>query len=295
MTGLDPILLGHNPFFGVNHLSAERGAATAERFEDAQRIADMLLHCHGLGVRAMMMSTHPRAAVVSRVIGQQEALRDAWRVYPLVPYIQKYVRQSNEKGMVTMVLDALGQASLREKFSLVLRGGAGMLTKDLDQALRVLIDLELLPFKGRQLGVVFLHDALTDLALGLGADSVLELFRDHVTGKHGARAGLVTKNLPLLRDRLAARGLSDFTLMASFNSRGFYVNPSLAVAGAALRDPALNVVAMNTLASGALKPDAAYKFLSEFPAIKSVVVGVSRKDHAEETVAAIRRHMPCAR
>jgi hypothetical protein len=35
-----------------------------------------------------------------------------WQVYPLVPYLQKYIRGSNEKGLVNVILDTLAQASL---------------------------------------------------------------------------------------------------------------------------------------------------------------------------------------
>ncbi len=289
MKRIDPILLGHNPIFGVNHLSQERGAATAERFEDQRQLADLLRHCHGLGVRGMMMSTHPSAGPIAELIGGE--FHDTWRVYPLVPYIQKYVREANQKGLLNVVLDQLGKASIGEKLSLMLRGGTGLLSKDVQQSLCLLVDLELLPFKGRPVGAVFLHDALTDLALGWGVDGLLEVFCEHVRKKHQTQPALATKNVPLLRARLAAWGMSDVLVMASFNPRGFYVNPSLNACAMAVREPGLRFVAMNTLASGAIKPAEAYSYLSAFPNVESVVVGISRKAHADETVAAIKQHL----
>lgn len=289
---IDPILLGHNPFFGVNHLSQEQGAASAERFEDQRQIAEVLLHCHELGVRGMMMSTHPRAAAVCEIIGREQRLASEWRVYPLVPYLQKYVREANEKGLVSMVTDILAQATVMQKLSLIFAGGRGLLTRDVQQGLTTLIDIELLPCSGRRLGAVFLHDALTDLALGLGAEAALEIFRDHVEKKYRVRAGFATKNLPLLRERLEARGWTDLLAMASFNAAGFYVNPSLEACAAAVAKPGMTFVAMNTLASGALAPEAAYRFLAGYPGVSSVVVGMSRKEHAAETVSMIRRHLP---
>ena len=47
---------------------------------------------------------------------------------------------------------------------------------------------------------------------------------------------------------------------------------------------------MSTLAAGYLKPEEAYEYLFSLPNIKSVVVGVSTREHAEETFGIIRGH-----
>lgn len=291
---LDPIILGHNPFFGVDHLSQDRGNEKSRRFEDTSRIVDMLLYCHDLGVRGMMMSTHPRATALCEAIQRQPTLADEWRIYPLVPYIQKYIRGANEKGMVNLFLDTFSQANLGQKLSLLLRGGKGILSKDLGQMLHLLGDIELLPFHGLRLGAVFLHDVPTDLALGLGLDSVLENFRDHVHDKYGVPVGFATKNLPLLLERLERRGWAQPLVMASFNAVGFCVNPSLDKCAEILGRPGVAFVAMNTLASGYLSPEEAYSYIARFRSVRSVVVGISRKEHAAKTVDAIRRHLPFA-
>lgn len=291
---LDPIILGHNPFFGVDHLSQERGNEKAKKFEDTSRIIDVLKHCHGLGVRGMMMSTHPRAAGVCAGMREDQTFND-WRIYPLVPYIQKYVRGSNEKGLSNLIIDTLGQATLGQKLSILFRGSKGLLGKDVKQALTLLIDIEMLPFKGMPLGAVFLHDTLSDLALGMGMDSLLDLFRDHVEKTYNVPAAFVTKNLPLFRKRTDARGWKDTVVMASFNGTGFYMNPSREGCEKAIEAPGLDFVAMNTLASGQLSPDKAYSYLGKFNSVKSVVVGISRKEHAGQTVGAIREHLACAR
>jgi len=291
---VDSIILGHNPFFGVDHLSQERGNEKAKKFEDISEVTQILHHCHDLGVRGMMMSTHPRATAICESFRNDTKLSQ-WRAYPLVPYIQKYVRGSNEKGLVNLVIDTLGQATMGQKLSMIFRGGVGFLAKDVKQALTLLIDVELLPFKGVNMGAVFLHDTLTDLALGLGLHPLLDLFRDHVEKTYGVQAGFVTKNLPMLRRALEARGWRNPLIMASFNSIGFYVNPSLEEVSGSLKQPGVNLVAMNTLASGKLNPEKAYKFLSPYSTVKSVVVGVSRKESATQTINAIKAHMPQAR
>ena len=96
-----------------------------------------------------------------------------------------------------------------------------MLMKNISRILTSLIDSELMMFKGTRLGAVFLHDGLTDLALGLELDDALELFRDHVVKYYGIPAGFATKNLPLLRHRLERRGWSGLLAMASLNRLGY--------------------------------------------------------------------------
>ena len=292
---LDPILLGHNPFFGIDHRSQTQGNMKAERFENSDAILEVLSFSHELGVRGMMMSTHPRAAVISRILGENPHTLRGWRIYPLVPYLQQYVRQANAKGLVQMLSDALTRGDPMGGLGLLFQGGRSLLMKDVSSMLTILIDQELRMFQGRPLGAVFLHDGLTDLALGLGIEPVLELFRDHVEKKYGVPAGFATKNPPLLQERLKARGWKNLLVMASLNPIGFSVNPSLESCEQVLQTPEIDFVAMNTLAGGAVPPEEAYRFLARFPAVRSVVVGFSQKNHAEETVRAIQDHLLCPR
>src|SRR6185369_15683652 len=203
---LDPIVLGHNSFFGVNHLSREQGRQRDAIFEDTARIVDMMRTAASLDVAAMMMSTHPRAALVAAAVRRDPALRERWTFYPLLPYITKYIRQSNEKGLVNLVLDQLKQAGWSQSLGMVARSGLGFLTKDYRRILTTLIDLELAPFQSLRVGTVFLHDVLTDLALALDLPELLAVHVEAVRNRFDARGGFATKNLPLLVNRLRAYG-----------------------------------------------------------------------------------------
>lgn len=288
---LPNILLGHNPFFGVDHLSNERGNAKANRFEDPEKIVEILQYAHGHGVRGMMLSTHPRAATLAEALKNHPTLQKEWRFAPLVPYIQKYVRGANEKGLTNLVMETLGQATWGERFQLMLRGGAAALNKNLKQSLKLLVDFELLPLRTLPFGAVFLHDALVDLAIGLKAPQLLRLFQDHVQEKYGVSAGFITKNLPVFAQVSAEVGLESSWVMASFNARGFYVNPSLAEAEKTLIQLKNPFCAMNTLASGALPPEEAFGYLARFENLKSVVVGISRKESADRTLPEIQKKL----
>lgn len=283
-----PIVLGHNSFFGVNHLSKEEGAQREAKFEATSAILEIVHFALERDVDAMMMSTHPRANLVAAAVKEERGLADRLRFYPLLPYIAKYVRQSNERGIVNVVLDQLKGIGLGQRLQIVSRGGLGVIRKDVDDLLRTLIQIELSPFQGLRLGAVFLHDVLTDLALALDLPTIFTLYAEEIQTRFQTRPALATKNLPLLVQRFRQWGLELPLILAHVNKTGFCVNPSLEAVEQCLRENAVEVMAMGTLASGYLAPQEAYEYLFSLPNICSVTVGVSSRAHAEETFAAIR-------
>ncbi len=287
---LEKIILGHNPLFGVDHLSQEKGNQKELRFEDKNLIADVLSYARGLGVNAMMMSTHPRAETVVSIIKSNPDLHKI-KIYPLLPYIAKYVRQANEKGLTNILLDVLSKANFSQKVSIMLNGTQGFLGKDVDKIIRLLVDIEFLIFKDLNIGAIFIHDSLTDLALGLGAESVLETYKDHVENKYKVPAGFITKNVENFREKVEKKGWKDYLVMASINKTGFFVNPDLNTSINAIERPGMNFIGMSTLSGGALKPEEAYQFLGRIKNLHSVIVGMSQKEHIKETVDAINKYI----
>lgn len=288
---IDPILLGHNQFFGVNHLEAGAGNEKAIYFSDVRRIMDVIRFARENGVNAMMMSTHERALLVAEEIRKDPDLRANFRIHLLIPYVAKYIKLANEKGLVTVVTDALGSASLTEKLGTLWSGGLGALTGDANKILTTLIDFEVGPFRDLNLGSIVLHDVLADLALGLDMAEVFATFDRHVREKYGTLPGFGTKNLPRMMALLDRAGVVDPFVMAAINKKGFWTNPSLARCEETLRTRKLRLLAMSTLAAGYLKPDEAYEYLFGLPNVASVVVGVSSRHHAVETFGAIRRQL----
>jgi hypothetical protein len=292
MMKLDKILLGHNPLFGVDHLSQEQGNAKDQKFENRSALVDVLRYAHSKGVKAMMMSTHPRAQVILDIIAKDPVLRDDFTVYPLLPYIVKYVRQANEKGMFNVLTDLLSQAGAGKSLSMMLTGMSGFVGGNLYKMIKILIDIEMLPFKRHKIGAIFMHDALVDLAMGLKCDDAFDVFREHIEKNYKVPGGLITKNTPMLRERLDGRGWNDYLVMAAFNKTGFYLNPSLEETIKAVQKPGMYFIPMSILAAGAIPPEDAFKFIGQFPGIQSVVVGMSRKNHIDQTVDMINKYLP---
>jgi hypothetical protein len=284
---IDPLVLGHNQFFGVNHLSSSDGAEKERYFKKLDNALGLIHHAVTLGAGGVMLSTHPGAPLILEGIKRDSRLRDCLNTYPLLPYISKYVRSSNEKGIVNAVLDTLGGAGVAEKFRLMVSGGIGLVRKDILKLLKTLIDVELLPFRETRIKAIFLHDALTDLALGLEMRNIFEVYEEHITRSFGALPAYATKNLPLLVDKFSTWGIQTPLVLTHVNKAGFQMNPSRESCEACLRGSKVRIMAMGTLASGYLDPAEAYKYVFSLPGIESVVVGVSTPEHAEETFGTI--------
>jgi hypothetical protein len=223
---LDKIILGHNQFFGVNHLVAQAGNERAAYFSDVSRIMDIISFCYQQDVKGLMMSTHERAIFVTEEILKNEEKYSDLGIYLLVPYVAKYIKQANEKGLVNIIRDSLGGTSLQDKVSMFMRGGMGLLTKDISKMLTALIDFEVAPFSKLNLRAIFLHDVLTDLVLGWGVADIFQLFHDHIRNKYDTTPAFCTKNLPKLMKLLEQTSIKKPLIMASINKVGYQVSPS---------------------------------------------------------------------
>ena len=287
--GLDPVILGHNQFIGVSHLSQEAARTRVERFSDMGRVGELLRFCVDSGVRGMMLSSHPRARDILDYL-KAEGLAGDMSLYPLIPYAQGYVRRMNAVGLTGMLKEIVLSAPWRTRASIAAQGGLGLARKDLTRLLGAFVDIEMLAFKGFEVKAVFLHDAFVDLALALGAREQLEFFAGHVRERYGVRPGFVTMNFPMLVDSFKRWGFERPLVMTTFNSAGFQMNPSKEECERTLEEGYADVVAMSTLAAGYLKPDEAFRYACSLPDISSFIVGVSTIAHARESFETIEMY-----
>ena len=287
MKSLPRIVLGHNAFFGVDHLSTRRGTERAAYFSDIENVMAVVNEAVSSGAGGLMLSTHPRAAAITDQLRRDRELSQRLQVFPLLPYAQKYVTRANELGMVRVVTSTLREASVRDKAGLGIDFLRTVLRRDPLDMVRALMRLELRTFRSLDAPVVFLHDALADLLLALDQPLVFGVFEQTLKKRFGARAGVATKNLPYLVRRFEKWGLRLPVILTHVNKAGFHVNPGVRDCEAILKRNDLEVMAMGTLASGYLAPGEAFSYVRGLPAVKSVVVGASSREHIAETFRAI--------
>jgi hypothetical protein len=127
---IDPIILGHNQFIGVDHFSQERARSRTDLFNDSDRILNVIRDFHDLGGTGIMLSTHPKTKYILDAIRSDSTLAKNMNIYPLIPYAQGYVRKANEVGILGMLKDTLEPASTSTKLKIMLKGGINVLNQD---------------------------------------------------------------------------------------------------------------------------------------------------------------------
>lgn len=291
MKSIDRIIFGDNQFFGINHMSQEKAQQLAEQFHNIENIFRVYNLAYDAGIRAFMLNSHARAYDICRYFKEhQDRFPDvSW--YPSIPYAYKYANLVAEKGILPAINEVLFEGNTTGGvFGMIGRGGMAVITKDAIKLMQMLVDAELRPFKGLNIKVAFLQNIITDLMLGFGIKDVFFEFCEHIRKKYNALPGFITQNMPYLKQRLEEWGINEIVICSSFNKIGYLMSPDLKsyINSANLNDPEkYQLIAMSTLASGAIPAREAYEFINQ-QNIQSVVFGASSKGHIEETLKLIK-------
>ena len=284
MAKIEAILLGDNPFFGVDHLSQERARENASRSQDFRNALEVMKYCFNSGAGGMVVSTHPKLRELISIVNTEHGLINKIQFYPILPYVQGYVLKINEKGILNTLTEILNQTTFQNKVKIITKGGMGFLKKDFYSLFKLFIDIELLQLQGAKIKTVFLHDVLTDLALSLRMKRIFEAFQEHLHDRYKLDAGLVTKNFPLLVSALDDWNIRYSHIMTSFNKVGFQMNPSRKECENTLLKFGGRIIAMSVFAGGYINPEEAFRYLESLPNLNTAVVGISSVAHAKSTL-----------
>jgi len=288
MRKFETVILGDNPFFGVDHLSHERGRLRTANKTNFDEAIQVIKNSYELGVKDISVSMRPNLGQFLDEFKSKTDLVDKFRFHPLVPYAQGYVLKSSQTGLMGILKEVLKNASFVDEVNFFIKGGIGFLKKDFKELFKIFLDYELLKLKNLNLGTVFLHPILTDLFLAFNLSEIFKVFIDHVHEKYNADAGFSTKNFPFLVNKVQEWKLDRPVIMSSFNKVGYLMNPSKEDCEEALRDYTGKVLAMNIFAGGYTGLTETMEYLDANPKIKNVIIGVSSIKHAKETFQLIK-------
>ncbi len=290
MINIDQIVLGDNQFFGVNHMSQDKGKATYEQFKDLTEIKRILDYALSKGVKGVMFSTHPSIGKICDMIREEKYLRENLNFYVNVPYIIKYVSMVTEMGIYETIKTTLESQKVNGRFKFMAKTLGNVVTLDHMGILKRLIDVELAPFHGLNIKAVFLHNALCDLMLGYNMRDILLSYDNYIRKQYHAIPGYGTLNYVAFADFLNKCGLEESLVMTAVNKNGFLMNPSRDKVTKSIAENKHTILAMATLASGSIMPEEAYEYIAG-TTIKNVVVGLSSKKHADETFEIISKNI----
>ena len=168
-------------------------------------------------------------------------------------------------------------------------GGMAVATLDAVKLMKMLVDQEMEIYHDLDLKVVFLQNIIVDLMLGYDVAEPFVAYCQHIRKKYGAYPGLITQNLPLLRRKLIEWGIEDVVICASINKIGYLMSPGVEEYERVLAEnngTKYPVMAMSTLASGAVPPVEAYEYINKLN-VQSVVFGASSPGNIKQTVSLI--------
>ena len=288
---LDPIILGHNPFFGVDHLSRGRIPSRQARLSNLTTVIEQIRLASQLGARGLMLPSGDRVNPLLDALRSEPALQEQVHIYPQIPDAGQLSSRATERGVVGAVRDLLQEAGVRGTSAMAAGGMQTLISGDITRLLRTLLDLELARFDGFQAPAIFLHPVFTDLALGLGLEMPLRTYIDHLEARTAMRPAFCTLNLPLLLARFEEWSLEPPLVMSAVNAAGYRMNPSQACCERTLRRVDGPIVAMMILAGGHLSPDSAIDYALQFDSVQSVVIGASTPAHLRESCSLLRERL----
>jgi hypothetical protein len=291
MDRIDTVVFGDNQFFGINHMSQDRAQQLAEQFQDLEDILAVYRVAIDAGIRAVMLNSNERAAEICEHFRARAADYPGLAWYPSIPYPHKFANLISEKGIVAALNSVLFKdASALQGLGAMTQGGLALLSKDALQLMRMLVDIEMRMFTGLEVRAVFLQNLVTDLILGLGLRDFFHEYCEHIRRRYRALPGLITQNMPRLRAQLERWQIGGVVICTSINKIGYLMSPGVEAYRQALAANDARVypiMAMSTLASGAVPPAEAYEFVNALN-VQSVVFGASSRRHIEETLRLIR-------
>lgn len=285
---MDKLLFGDNQFFGINHMSEEKARGQAMRFQDTNAILDVLGAAFDAGIRTFMCTTHDKISEIMAAQAQNPERWAGFQYYPCMPYAHKYANAVTEHGMLGALSHFMPDEGLLKT---ALSGTKALATKDAEGIAKLLIDMEMKPFKGVTAPIVFIQNVFTDLLLGMGYFEAFRIFDDHIRQKHGAEPAYITMNLPALLEALEGQGIERPIICANINKIGFRMSGGLDAYTDALQSGRVRGVAMSIFASGAIPPDEAIHWLSEMPGVESVVFGASSARNIQSTKSLVDKYM----
>jgi len=283
LTRFDSILLGDNAFYGIDHLSHERARNRVNTVQKLDNVVNLIKYSYELGASGMVVATRPKLREWVEHLRKSSDIVDKLDFHPVLPYARGLQMKLSQLGIINTIKDIMKGAGLRTEIKILAKGGFGFMKKDVIELFKVFVDTEMIKLNMIKPKIIFLHPVLVDLALALEMKNIFEAFQNHLQNKYKIDVGLCTKNFPKLITKLDEWDMNFPSIMTSFNTAGFLMNPSKKMCEDALENYQGKVLAMNIFAGGYSGVQESVNYIISLPKIRNVVVGVSSREHAKET------------
>ena len=281
------LLVGDNPFHGVSHFSQEKARSRDSRVNDPQWASELVKTSFKNGADGFMFSVSETTLSILRMLTKTNKER---KYYAIVPAASDYVRLSSQVGTIGLVRYVANQTLRSGNITAITNGIKGILLSDMTALMKAYLGYEMSRIKAAlgnkgEIHSIMLHELITEMAVALNIDWLIRSYVEYLT-KLGIKPGFETRNFICLVNKLKELEIDtrNIVITTPFNALGFQMNPSKADCEKTLRMvPDAEIIAMSVLASGRLKLAEAKIYLNHLPELSGAVIGVSRKEQAQET------------
>ncbi len=276
------LILGHNQFLGISHISEERGGEREKRFSDVKNIYRLVEKAVDLGYKGMILETHPRMLEFVEYYRRNETFDIDF--YLQLPYVQGYIEKMNEQGLSGLILEIVRRGGIKTVSSTLMKNLINYVKKDYINIAISFLQFEKAPFRDINIKALLLHNVVTDLLLSLKISQALEEYSIFVKEEMEMKPGFITLNFELFKKNFEEWNMKAPLVMTPINPGGYDMNPSVAAVETALKNYTREVIAMNILGGGAFSPSVACSYLKSYHNIKYCVVGASSEEHLREII-----------
>jgi len=116
-------------------------------------------------------------------------------------------------------------------------------------------------------------------------------FSEYVKERYDARPGFITMNMPLLVDVLEERNVEKPLICSSINKLNFRMSGGIDLYRTYLAEKDIQVIAMQVLAAGAIRPEEAIEFIGNLKGVDAVLFGASSPNHILDTKNLIEKYL----
>lgn len=276
------LILGHNQFIGISHISEERSREKERKFSRVENIYSVVETASDLGFKSMMIETHPRMLDFIKLYRERNTFD--MEFYLQIPYVHGYIQKMNENGINSMVSEIIGKNGLKEISNLALKGAVNLIKQDYISLALSSLNLEIAEFDEINIKALLLHNVTTDLLLALKIPDAFAKYLGYVKDELHIEPGFITLNFPLLLETLKELDLGSPLIMTPINPQGYDMNPSASLVEAKIRSSKNDIIAMNILGGGAFPIEKSYAYLKSLNNIKACVIGASSKEHLSNII-----------
>ena len=274
------LLLGHNQFIGISHISEERSREREKKFSDIKNIYNIVEKAADLGYKGMIIETHPRMLKFMEYYKKNKTFDIDF--YLQVPYIQGYIQKMNEKGLSGLASEIIWRDGIKTASVMALKNIMHLARKDFLTMATSVLHLEVAPFIDIKIKAILLHNVMTDLALALQMPDVFTEYIRYAKDKLKLKPGYVTLNFQLFKNSFEKWNMKSPIIMTPINPKGYDMNPSKEIVEIGIKKYNGEIIAMNIIGGGAFSVSEAHCYLKSFCNIKFCAVGASSEKHLRE-------------